>query len=161
MSWGWIESAADLTGVNIRSRAFSLATFKRLPILDDIAGKTGSGKPDHGYAPRARGIELDPVRELPYGPAACDGRTRGRTHVSTRPRSVLFQRFFLRQRGRPHMSMRMIALTHLKCSCPAQSEDKQNHMAQAEMGGEPASASRRQKARLTLKSNGLNTTRQQ
>ena len=27
------------------------------------------------------------------------------THVSTRPRSELFKRFFLRQRGRPHMSM--------------------------------------------------------
>lgn len=27
---------------------------------------------------------MDPIRELPYGPAACHGRIRGRTHVSTR-----------------------------------------------------------------------------
>ncbi|WP_456865363.1 transposase [Bradyrhizobium sp. USDA 4503] len=33
----------------------------------------------------------------------------GRTHVSTRPRSVLFGRFFLHQRGRPHMSITTIS----------------------------------------------------
>ncbi len=36
----------------------------------------GSGKPDHGYVPRAREVELDPLRELPYGPAACDSRSK-------------------------------------------------------------------------------------
>lgn len=34
--------------------------------------ETGSGKPVHGRAPRAREIVMDPIRELPYGPAACD-----------------------------------------------------------------------------------------
>jgi len=61
--------------------------------------ETGSGKPDHGYAPRARQIELDPIRELPYGPAACDSRNRGRTHVSTRPRSELFEKILLASTG--------------------------------------------------------------
>ena len=37
-----------------------------------------------------------------------DSRIRGRTHVSTRPRYVLFERFFLHERGRPHMSIRTI-----------------------------------------------------
>ncbi len=44
--------------------------------------ETGSGEPDHGYAPRARQIELDPLRELPYGPAASDGRNLEAGHMS-------------------------------------------------------------------------------
>ncbi|MFK4492261.1 hypothetical protein ABIA45_007339 [Bradyrhizobium sp. USDA 336] len=67
--------------------------------------ETGSGKPDHGYVLRAREVELDPFRELPYGPAACDSRIRGRTLVSTRPRSALFEKILLTSTGRPHMSM--------------------------------------------------------
>lgn len=64
-----------------------------------MVNETGSGKPDHGYAPRARQIVLDPLRELPYGPAAYDSRNRGRTHVSTRPRSALFEKILLAPTG--------------------------------------------------------------
>lgn len=42
---------------------------------------------------------MDPIRELPYGPAACDSRNRGRTHVSTRPRSALFEKILLAPTG--------------------------------------------------------------
>ena len=42
---------------------------------------------------------MDPLRELPYGPAAFDSRIRGRTHVSTRPRSRLFQKILLAPTG--------------------------------------------------------------
>ncbi len=38
------------------------------------------------------------------GPRHIERRIEGRTHVSTRPCSKLFKRFFLHQRGRPHMS---------------------------------------------------------
>ncbi|MHC2627451.1 hypothetical protein ACVIU7_004982 [Bradyrhizobium liaoningense] len=46
--------------------------------------ETGMGKPDHGYAPRAREVELDPFRELPYGPAACGSRNK-RPNTCQRP----------------------------------------------------------------------------
>ena len=48
----------------------------------------GIGKPVVLYAPRARRLDLEPICELPYGPAALNGRTEGRTEVSTplRPR---------------------------------------------------------------------------
>ena len=42
---------------------------------------------------------MDPFRELPYGPAACDSRIRGRTHVSTRPRAVPLQEILLAPTG--------------------------------------------------------------
>lgn len=61
--------------------------------------ETGSGKPGYGHAPRARITELDPLRELPYGPAAHNGRIRGRTHVSTRPRSLLMPKILLASLG--------------------------------------------------------------
>jgi hypothetical protein len=61
--------------------------------------ETGSGKPDHGYAPRACEIELDPLRELPYRPAACTAAAKGRTHVSTRPSSVAFRKILLAPTG--------------------------------------------------------------
>lgn len=61
--------------------------------------ETGSGKPGYGHAPRARITELDPLRELPYGPAAHNGRIRGRTHVSTRPRSLLIPKILLASLG--------------------------------------------------------------
>lgn len=65
-----------------------------------------SGKPDQRYAPRAREVELDPFRELHTGQRHVTAAAKGRTHVSPRPRSALFERFFLHQRGRPHMSIR-------------------------------------------------------
>jgi 2-keto-3-deoxy-galactonokinase len=40
--------------------------------MAQIVGKTGSGKPVLDRALRARGSEMDPVRELPYGPAASE-----------------------------------------------------------------------------------------
>ena len=46
----------------------------------------GIGQPVVLYAPRARRLDLDPIRELPYGPAALNGRTEGRTEVSTQLR---------------------------------------------------------------------------
>lgn len=62
--------------------------------------ETGSGKPDYAHAPRARITELDPLREVPYRPAAYNGRIRGRTYVSTRPRALdSFERFLFHQRG--------------------------------------------------------------
>jgi hypothetical protein len=50
-----------------------------------------------------REIELDPLRELPYGLRHVTSRIRGRTHVSTR--SVLFEKILVAPTGRPHMSM--------------------------------------------------------
>jgi hypothetical protein len=70
--------------------------------------ETGSGKPGYGHAPRARITELDPLRELPYGPAAHNGRIRGRTHVSTRPRSLLIRKILLASLG---------ASTHVHKEC--------------------------------------------
>lgn len=64
--------------------------------------ETGSGKPGYGHVPRARITELDPLRELPYGPAAHNGRIRGRTHVSTRPRSSLIPKTLLASLGGVH-----------------------------------------------------------
>jgi hypothetical protein len=49
--------------------------------------ETGSGKPERDDAPRARGFELDPIRELPSGPAACDAplqRPDTYPHATTR-----------------------------------------------------------------------------
>jgi len=59
---------------------------------------------------------LDPFRELPYGPAACDSRIRGRTHVSTRPRSALFEKILLASTG---------ASTHVHDDDIAGLEDRQ------------------------------------
>lgn len=85
--------------------------------------ETGSGKPGYGHAPRARITELDPLRELPYGPAAHNGRIRGRTHVSTRPRSLLIPKILLASLGasthvhkdssQQHASFREAAFTGL------------------------------------------------
>lgn len=46
----------------------------------------GIGKSVVLYAPRARRLHLEPIYELPYGPAALNGRTEGRTEVSTQLR---------------------------------------------------------------------------
>ena len=47
--------------------------------------RDGIRKPVCDTVLRARGSDLDLVSELPYGPAAYDGRIRGRTDVSTQP----------------------------------------------------------------------------
>lgn len=41
-------------------------------------------KSNYGHAARARESELELLRELPYGPAACKGRIKGRIHVRAR-----------------------------------------------------------------------------
>src|SRR5205085_81765 len=50
--------------------------------------ETGSGQPALRQALQARGPELDLISGLPSGPAACEPRIQGRTHVSTRPRAA-------------------------------------------------------------------------
>ena len=60
--------------------------------------------------PRAREIELDPIRELPYRPAACEQphqRPDTWQHPTTRRSSS--QKIFLHRRGRPHMSQIFLA----------------------------------------------------
>src|SRR5215213_9865506 len=57
---------------------------------------TGSGQPALRQALQARGPDLDLIRELPSGPAACEpSRIKGRTHVSTRPRAAPIQKILL------------------------------------------------------------------
>src|SRR3954465_14194284 len=56
--------------------------------------ETGSGKPALRQALQARGPDLDLIRELPSGPAACEP-IKGRTHVSTRPRAAPIQKILL------------------------------------------------------------------
>lgn len=52
---------------------------------------------------QARPADMDPIRELPYGPAACDGRIIEAGNTSA-PDHALHSpsRFFLHQRGRPN-----------------------------------------------------------
>ena len=50
--------------------------------MAQIVGKTESGKPVLDRAPRARGSEMDPVRELPYGPAAFERPLIEAEHMS-------------------------------------------------------------------------------
>ena len=52
----------------------------------------------------ARSPDMEPTRELPYGPRGSYGRIRGRTDVSTQ---TLHQtsRFLLHQQGRPQMTL--------------------------------------------------------
>src|SRR5262245_60732085 len=50
--------------------------------------------------------DLDPVRELPYRPAAVLPH-QGRTDDSIRPRATTIQRFPLPERGRPQMESRL------------------------------------------------------
>jgi len=47
--------------------------------------------------------DLDPVRELPYRPAAVSCRIKGRTDDSIRPRATTTPTFPLRKGGRPQM----------------------------------------------------------
>ena len=61
--------------------------------------ETGSGKPERDNALQARGFELDLIHGLPSGPAACEGRIEGRTHVSTRPRAAPILRISLAPKG--------------------------------------------------------------
>lgn len=49
-----------------------------------MARRSTRPDPANGHAPRVRESELDLLRELPYAPAACKGRTRGPIHVSAR-----------------------------------------------------------------------------
>jgi hypothetical protein len=55
---------------------------------------------------RARSSDVDLILALPYGPAADDGRIRGRTHGSTRSRVAPVSNFRLHPKGRPHMPVR-------------------------------------------------------
>jgi hypothetical protein len=52
---------------------------------------------------QARPADMDPIRELPYGPAACDGRIIEAGNTSA-PDHALHSpsRFFLHQRSRPN-----------------------------------------------------------
>ena len=63
----------------------------------------GSGdairKPVCNTVLRARGSDLDLVGELPYGPAAQDGRNKGRTDVSTQPTRRNFPKIALAPMG--------------------------------------------------------------
>src|SRR5215210_7382421 len=61
--------------------------------------ETGSGQPALRQALQARGLELDLISGLPSGPAACDGRIEGRTHVSTRPRATPLSKISLAPKG--------------------------------------------------------------
>ena len=61
--------------------------------------ETGSGKPALRQALQARGPDLDLIFGLPSGPAACDGRIEGRTHVSTRPRATPLSKISLAPKG--------------------------------------------------------------
>src|SRR5215211_4975131 len=61
--------------------------------------ETGSGKPALRQALQARGPDLDLIFGLPSGPAACDGRIEGRTHVSTRPRATPLLKISLAPQG--------------------------------------------------------------
>src|SRR3954465_14245507 len=49
--------------------------------------------------PRVRGCDLDPVRGLPYRPAAVRCRARGRTDGSIRPRATTVLKFPLARKG--------------------------------------------------------------
>jgi hypothetical protein len=49
--------------------------------------------------PRVRGVDVDPVRELPYRPAAVRRRIRGRTDGSIRPRALTALTFLLARKG--------------------------------------------------------------
>lgn len=87
-------------------RSRIVCSSSRLPRCEKVERRvwrygheTGAGEPDHGHAPRARQVELDPFRELPYGPAACDSCIRGRTHVSTRPAAQAKAKFSLTSNG--------------------------------------------------------------
>src|SRR3954469_20132769 len=59
----------------------------------------GSGQPVCNTVPRVRGCDLDPVRELPYRPAAVRCRPRGRTDGSIRPRATTVLKFPLARKG--------------------------------------------------------------
>jgi hypothetical protein len=61
--------------------------------------RDGIRKPVCDTVLRARGSDLDLVHELPYGPAAHDGRNRGRTDVSTQPTRRLFRKISLASEG--------------------------------------------------------------
>ena len=65
--------------------------------------ETGSGKPALRQALRARGSDLDLIRELPSGPAACEPHQRPHTcqHPTARCTNP---EDFLAPQGRPHMS---------------------------------------------------------
>jgi hypothetical protein len=57
---------------------------------------------------RARPADMDPIRELPYGPAACHGRiteagnTSAPDHAPRQP-----SKYFLHRRGRPNTFVTM------------------------------------------------------
>ena len=59
-------------------------------------GETGSGKPELSTALQARSGDLDPIRELPYRPAANHRRITGRTDGSIRLRVQTIPKLHLR-----------------------------------------------------------------
>src|SRR5215218_6211268 len=62
--------------------------------------ETGSGQPALRQALPARGPDLDLIHGRPSGPAACEpSRSRGRTHVSTRPRAAPLSKISLAPQG--------------------------------------------------------------
>jgi len=62
---------------------------------------------------RARPADMDPIRELPYGPAACHGRIFEAGNTSA-PDHALSQpsKYFLHRRGRPNTFVMLLAVTH-------------------------------------------------
>jgi hypothetical protein len=60
--------------------------------------ETGSVSQLFSMRLRARELDLEPVCELPYGPAALNGRIKGRTEVSTRLRACTLN-FLLALKG--------------------------------------------------------------
>ena len=69
--------------------------------------RDGIRKPVCNTVLRARGSDLDLVRELPYGPAAHDGRIEAGQMSAPNLRAAVSRRFSLLSGGRPQMLQRL------------------------------------------------------
>src|SRR4051794_12708490 len=67
--WG-LSSSGRGGGIGVGTAARLSRGWKVTGRVWRYSRETGSGKPVCNTVPRVRGFDLDPIRELPYGPAA-------------------------------------------------------------------------------------------